>query len=444
MTSKSHPKLIRYDQPCLQQEPVSGGKPRPVACHPRQSTPFGGARTHPLANAGTGLDFDSQLQAYESMARHKFLTLVNTQSFAELPPWLNQMLDQRLIPGLHRIGFDETIAKMIFQLAPSSWQLMGPVNSKIIAFQPGINQEIEEVRQGLLLKAAQNEDRNLRYAAGLPAPIPGTLQDNMSLESLLDILDDIATPWIILPRALRFLEKNQCRYLPVYLKTIDLETCEACLKLFGRITVEFVANFTLKFAGRHHPPDQLTQLLFYGYSALFWKTLRCPPENLENSAVFDIFFNWINRLACKSKFLGKEEIRSIDRMKKMKSTAFPIRNFRRPPNHGQPDYSWLAITLRHGYFGMAATLKYFGVDQLLESRQTGHRIPEPSIQGDLPILLDWIQSHYHSESKKTRGYIRQMTGCLKSVYGLIQHDHNRIARKFLNRRFNNLQILFGR
>jgi hypothetical protein len=444
MTSKSHPKLIRYNQPCLKQVPVSGSKTRPVAPYPRQSKQFGGATTYPLVKTGAGMDFASQLQAYESMARHKFLTIFNARSFAELPRWLNQMLEKSLIPGLHRIGFDETIAKMIFQLAPSSWQLMGPVNAKIIAFQPGINQEIEEVRQGLLLKAAQNDDRNLRFAAALPAPIAGTLQDNMSLENLLDLLDDIATPWIILPRALRFLEKDQCRYLPVYLKIIDLETCEACLKLFSRIAAEFAGNYALKFAGRRHPPDQLTQLLFYGYSALFWKTLRCPPANLENSAVFDIFFNWINRLARKSKFLGKEEIRSIDRMKKMKSTAFPIRNFRRPPNHGQPDYSWFAVTLRHGHLGMTAILKYFGVDQLLESRQTGHRRPEPSIQSDLPILLDWIQTHYHSESKKTRGYIRQLTGCLKSAYGLIQHDHNRIAREFLNRRFNNLQILFSK
>jgi hypothetical protein len=122
----------------------------------------------------------------------------------------------------------------------------------------------------------------------------------------------------------------------------------------------------------------------------------------------------------------------------------PSPNSMRPPNHGQPDYSWLAVTLRHGHFGMAAILKYFGVDQLLESRQTGHRRPEPSIQSDLPILLDWIQTHYHSESKKTRGYIRQLTSCLKSAYGLIQHDHNRIAREFLNRRFNNLQILFSK
>ena len=51
-------------------------------------------------------------------------------------------------------------------------------------------------------------------------------------EFYFDLLDDISTPWIILPRAFRFLKKSQCHYLPVYLKTIDRENRELCLKLF--------------------------------------------------------------------------------------------------------------------------------------------------------------------------------------------------------------------
>ena len=153
----------------------------------------------------------------------------------------------------------------------------------------------------------------------LPQIISGTIKDNASPESLFDLLHEITTPWIILPRAYRFLKKRECCYLPVYLKTIDRETDESCLKLFSRIAVEFMGNYTLKFADRCHPLDQLTKLLFYGYSALFWKTLRCPPENLENSAAFDNFFRWMCRLIGKSDFLGPEETTSLNRMIKMKS-----------------------------------------------------------------------------------------------------------------------------
>lgn len=277
-----------------------------------------------------------------------------------------------------------------------------------------------------------------------PQIISDTMKHNASPENLFNLLDEITTPWIILPRAFRFLKKRQCCYLPVYLKTINREIDESCLKLFSRIAVEFVGNYTLKFADRHHPLVQLTKLLFYGYSALFWKTLRCPPENLESSAAFDYFFTWIFRLIRKSDFLGTEESTSINRMIKMKSMIFPAGNFSCQQIRGRLGISPFIVTLRHGSMGIGTILKYFGVDQFLETRQIGDRFACQSVQDEVHSLLQIIQAKYHLESMQTRRYIKLFIDHLKSAYTLINPDFHQTKKNFLNRTFNNLTTILSK
>ncbi|MGD8762920.1 MAG: hypothetical protein PVG87_11480, partial [Desulfobacteraceae bacterium] len=389
---------------------------------------------------GSGAEFDDRLLALEKSARYRYSKIIESLTLKKLPRWLDQMLDHSFLPTLRRIGFYEPFSKVLFKIAPSSWKLMGPLNEKILAFHPLINQQIEEVRQGLESKARKNNKMFPPSSGALPQTIPGTMKDNASPENLFDLLDEIATPWIILPRVFRFLKKEQCRYLPVYLKTIDSETRESSLKLFSRIAVEFMGNFSLKFADSHHPPDQLMKLLFYGYSALFWKTLRCPPENLENSAAFDHFFTWLYRLIRKSDFLGSEEATSINRMIMMKTMAFPAGNFSRPQIRSKPDISRFIVTLRHGCIGIATILKYFGIDQFLETRQIGDRFACPSVQNEVHGLLHIIQTKYHLETKQTREYIKLFIGHLRSAYALMQTDFHQAEKNFLNRIFNDLQI----
>jgi hypothetical protein len=285
----------------------------------------------------------------------------------EIPTWFDQMLDYCLLPALQKIGFDDPISKVLFKIAPSSWNLMGPLNEKVVAFHPVINQQVKDVRHGLKLNAGK---------------------------------------------------KNE----------------------MFQFTVEFFGNFSLKFAERHHPPDQLTKLLFYGYSALFWKNLRCPPENLENRAVFEYFFRWLCNLRSKKDFLGKEERRAVRCMIKMKKMAFPGKNFNRPQIRGKPDISPFIITLRHGYIGIATILKYFGIDQFLDSRQTGKRFACPSVQNEVQSLLNIIQTKFHLESKQTKENIKLFINCLRSAYSQMQTSFHPTMNKFLNIKFNNLQI----
>ena len=319
---------------------------------------------------------------------------------------------------------------------------MGPVNDKIIAFHPAITLELEKVLQGLGRQVNKNNDGLPRLGGAAPAFKTGTINHRGSPEHLFELLVDIPTPWITLPRTFRFLEKDHCRYLPHYVKTIDRETSESCLKLFSRITMEFIANFTLKFAGRHNPPDQIEKLLFYGYSAMYWQTLRRPPINMENSAVFDHFLNWISRLIRQRKFLRNEAVPSIDRMLKMQSEIFPISNINRPQPPGRHGNSRFVVTLRHGAIGVETILKYLGIDQFQETRRILGQFPLQFKENELLGLLYTIQTHYHLESRRTRGYIQQFLGHLKSAYEKSSPAAHRPEKKFLFRMINNLQILF--
>ena len=440
MTATSPCQRIGYENDCPHKGSTSCRHVPPAGLEPRwcASNP---SKPHPENRSGVGMDFDNRLRVYENTARRRYRQILNSLSVEKQPGWFDRMLSRRIFPTLNRIGFDDPVSKGLFGTAPSSWSLMGSANDKIIAFHPKINQEIEEVRQGLKLKIGNPNGTYSRFTGSASTVISGTLNENLSPDRLFDLLDEIATPWIVLPRAFRFLKKHQCRYLPAYLATINRETRESFLMLFSRISVEFVGNFSLKFAAGCHQPDQITKLLFYGYTALFWKTLRCPPQNLENSAAFDNFLNWISRLARKNDYLGKAELKSIDRMKKMKKTAFPTITVNPSGGPRRTDGSRFMVTLRHGYLGMATVLRYFGIDQLLETRQIGNRFQCPPIQNDLHGLLHTIQTNYHLESKRTKETIKQFIDHLRSTSEAMQPYLQQTEGAFLNRRFNNIQIL---
>jgi hypothetical protein len=436
-------KVIHHESPCLKIRSPNYHIFRPAGKHPFIPTTSSN-KSHSAHGSGAVAEFDDHLLALEKNARFKYLKYLKSLTFEKSPRWFDQMLDRSLLPALHRIGFDRPISEALFKIALSSWKLMGPQNGKTISFHPLIDQQIEEVLHGFELNASKNGFMTECTTGALPQIIPGTIKNNASPQNLFDLLDKITTPWIILPRSLRFLKRKQCWYLPVYLKTIDRENVEPCLKLFSRIAVEFMGNYTLKFADTHHPIDKLTKLLFYGYSTLFWKTLRCPPENLENCAAFDNYFRWICRLVRTSTFLGPDERATINRMIKMKSMIFPARNFSRLQIRGRQGILPFMVTLRHGFIGIVAVLKYIGIDQFLETRQIGNRFACQSVQDEVFRLLQTIQAKYHLESKQTRANIKLFIGRLESAYAFIYQDFNPTEANFLNRIFDNLLIILSK
>jgi len=392
-----------------------------------------------LYRADIGRDSDHQLQAYENSARRKCFNIYKNLALGKLPGGLEEMLCRHILPTLQRIGFETHISKMLFEIAPSAWKLMRPVNNGIISFQPLIGRKIEAVRQEFKSKFDHENGFYPRSAHVSPGVIPGSINESPLPENLFRLLDQISAPWIILPRALRFMEKEHCRYLPVYIKILDAEESESCLKLFSRITVEIIANFSFKFADRHHPRDQLSKLLFYGYAALFWKALRCPPKNLENSAVFDHFFTWVSRFARQNDLLGEAEHALVDQMIKMKTVAFPAISTKSYRNSRQLDSSRFLVTLRHGTLGMAATLRHFGIDPFLKTRRTGKRFTCLSLQKELLFLLYQIRTHYHSESKSTQENIKDFIKWMKAACDEAPPDFNRTQQQFVDRLLNHMQ-----
>lgn len=442
MTASSAHKVIRFEDCCRNKKSVyhpglksTAGDPLRPGAQANQE-----CLVHGLRADG---EFEDQLAAFEKIARHRHTKIADSMVFIKPLRRLDQILDHHILPTLQRIGFDEPISRVLFRIAANSWKLMGPVNEKIFAFHPMVNQQVEEVRKGIELKTRNEGDKHPQTFRALPQRIAGNINESACPEYIFDLLDEITTPWIILPRVFHHLRKSQCCYLPVYLNTIDRETRESCLRLFSRIVVEFVGNYSLKFADRHHPPEQVAKLLFYGYSALFWKTLRCPPENLANSAVFDTFFNWVAMLARKSDSLGNEERAAFNHMSRVIAMIFPARTPGSSEIPCESDISRFMVTLRHGCLGVASVLKYFGVDQFLETRQTGSRFACPSVQREVWQLLHAIQSNHHLESRQTREYIRLFIGCLRSAYEMIQLDLPETARMFLERIFYNLKIMTG-
>lgn len=392
-----------------------------------------------LPPAYSGTDFDYQLQVYENSARCKYFKIYKNLSLDKLPGGLKQMLERQILPSLQRIGCETFISKMLFEIASSAWKLMGRADKTIIPFQPLIFQEIEAVRKGLKSKFDHSSDSFSPSVANRPGLIPGSIQHSRFPEHLFDTLDQIPTPWIILPRAFRFLEKDQCRYLPLYIKILDTEDHQLCLTLFRRTTIEFIANFAFKFADRRYRKDQISKLLFYGYAALFWKTLRWPPQNLENTAVFDHFFTWISRFAHQNEWLGKAEHSLFDQMIKMKTYAFPAINTKSYRKSQQPDSSRFLVTLRHGSLGAVATLRYFGIDQFLKTRRSGNRFTCLFFQKELLCLLFQIRRHYHAESKRTRANIKHFINQMKAACDIVQPDFNRTQQQFVTRLFNQMQ-----
>ena len=443
MTATDPRRLIHCKGEC----PSHGSPPCPhtqTTCQgfPRFEQEATGRNSQFCYNAGR--DFDTQLRVYEIIARRRYRELLNNLSLEAPPGWFGKMLNQRILPILSRIGFEESIAKAFFEIASFCWCRMGPANDKIITFHPQMNQEIEEVSRGFELTVGTGNNPFSRLTNVAPLAFSGTINESPAPTNLFALLDDIATPWIVLPRALRFLEKDQGVYLHAYLTTIEREKREPFLLLFGRISAEFVGNFSLKFADRGHRPDQIAKLMLYGYAALFWKTLRCPPENLENSSIFNVFFNWASRLVCKNDYLGIAEHRFIRRMKKMKKRAFPTLPANQIGESGRTNCTRFMVTLRHGCIGLSAVLKYFGIDQFLETRQVVGRLQSNEYYNELHGFLHTIKTNYHLESKRTRAYIQRFMSCLRSAVELMQPDSNQTDRQFLIKRLNNIQILLDK
>jgi len=137
----------------------------------------------------------------------------------------------------------------------------------------------------------------------------------MHPQNLFSLLDEVSTPWIILPRAYRALERDHCRYLPLYLDMIKQSKNEQSLDKWIRIVIEYLANYSIKFANSTCPGEKIRDFVVNGYEAMFWRNLKSPPAGFEDIRVFEHFYNWMTHSGSGLEALNTMVPSAINRMK---------------------------------------------------------------------------------------------------------------------------------
>ncbi len=324
--------------------------------------------------------YEKRLRQLEAKAQEKFLAAIENLPQVKPADWFMHLLDESIIPAFIRIGFDETIARALFQMAAPGWQKMGPITKECVWFHPAIIKNIREIRSGIVSKS------------------------------------ESASSWMILPRAYHPLKKHHSRCLPGYLKFLDKETNSEFRKLLVRIIIEFTGNFTFKYLNEILPQRQIIYAIFSGYAAMFWKILRNPPQGFEDDLIFCHFLRWAKLFRRRCTALKHDMAKTIKQMEEEKQKVMPVKNSFHPADDTHDDYERFIITLRHGRPGIDAVIDYMGICTTLFGNITGGRIPYAAVPAALTELFQTIKKNYPTETPVTQKAIREFLCRLTANY----------------------------
>jgi hypothetical protein len=324
--------------------------------------------------------YEKRLRQLEAEAQEKFKAAIEDLPQVKQADWFMRLLDESIIPAFSRIGFDETIARALFQMAAPGWQKMGPITKECVWFHPAIIKDIREIRSGIVSKS------------------------------------ESASSWMILPRAYHPLKKHHSRCLPGYLKFLDKETNSEFRKLLVRIIIEFTGNYTFKYLSEILPQRRMVSAIFNGYAAMFWKTLRNPPQGFEDDLICCHFLRWAKLFRRRCTALKHDMAKTIKQMEEKKQQVMPGKNFFHLTDHGHDDYEKFLIALRHGRPGIDAVIGYMGICTTLFGNITGGRIPYAAVPAALTELFQTIKRKYPTETPATQKNIREFLRRLTANY----------------------------
>lgn len=269
---------------------------------------------------------ETRLRQCEAAAREKFFQAVEALPDMELEGWFSRQLENKIIPALTRIGFDESFARMLFQTAASSWQRMGPLTNKCIRFDPDLIRNLNAIREEVVSKAGSKSD----------------------------------TPWIILPRVYYYLKEDQSAYLLCYLKYLASEPASEFRRILTRVIIEFVGNYALKYRSSTVSGCRMDSALFYGYAAMFWKNLKNPPPGFEDDLIFNNCLRWIKLFHCRCTDLNADMTQNIRQMEAYRQKVMLLEDPFPSTDNDEPDLGRLFVTLRHGGPGTEAAIDFMG------------------------------------------------------------------------------------
>jgi hypothetical protein len=362
------------------------------------------------------VDTDRMLSGYEERAWEAYRKTAVDLAIPPLSDPLDAYIARRIEPTFSRIGFDPSFLRVLVGLAADAWNAPAAPASKVVAFHPNLRTDLDEVRQGLLVQSEVKMAPETSPAFLTPQASYEIVQQTMDPANLHMLLEEVITPWIVLPRAFSSLQEDQAEYLPAYLDMISGETNEEALHIFIRIAIEFLANFTIRFADAAHPREHVSRLVSSGYIAMFWKSLKTPPRGFEDVRVFEHFLNWL-RYSGFQEDAEMEDIESaIHAMEDRRAYIFPSTSDLYRTGEDTPDSSRFQVALRHGCLGIACSVRYFWFPLMLPHDPKGHGVAPGTLLFALKGLFDLLISRSDKETRRTRYFVREFLFQLKNTY----------------------------
>lgn len=267
---------------------------------------------------------DAKHNCEAERVRKKFTAAAATLPEADMPGWLMRFLEDRMVPKLAVIGIDPDLSWALFKIAAPAWEHMGPIDSKAIYFHPALMQELTDIRSGYLNASRQNSEKRRLLAAMNSQDRFEMVEESTDPRHLFHMLADIATSWIILPRAFGHLEEKHARWLPGYLAYLEKEDRSAFADILKRIIIEFVGNFALKFSRPDYPREGIEETVFYGYAAMFWKNLSSPARGAGDAVISKNFLRWLQLLCKRTPPDSPDKAGTLEMMEKTASKASAV------------------------------------------------------------------------------------------------------------------------
>jgi hypothetical protein len=289
-----------------------------------------------------------QIETFERQAREKYNTALCRLRVEKPANWFLRILNKGILPPLSRIGFDDQLSLTLFQVAIHSWQGMGPSVDDCLWIHPSLTNNIEEIRRSVLIKAEEKLKTETGLAKMSSQEIYDHINRSMAPENLTSLLDDISISWIILPRAYSLLRENDGCCLISYLKYLGREQSLDFRKILARIVTEFLANYSLKFAGGNQSEETVSEVIFYGYVAMFWKNLQQPPEGSAGLAIHRNFLGWVQAFQKRTEVMTAEMKETVKEMVAVEDTLLPSGQIQPRSDDKETASDKFIFTLIHG------------------------------------------------------------------------------------------------
>lgn len=397
----------------------AGGAPIPSLTLPASGIHFPVTSLSLTASDCRVDDFEARLHCFETAAKEKLSEAIAALPDVKLEDWFIRLLDNHIIPNLTRIGFDASFARTLFHIAAAGWQQMGPASDKCICFLPVLTRSLRMIRNEMTSKAGHPPDGFSRGTGTACRDHPQITKSNAGA--------NVSSSWIILPRAYRFLEQPQSRYLLGYLRRLEWEPQLELRKILARIIIEFAGNYTSKYRSRSFSRCRVDAALFYGYAAMFWKNLRRPPEGFEDDLIFSHFLRFIRLFQSRCSPLACDIAETLKQMESHRQQVLPDWVALRPANPDLRDCSRLIITLRHGHPGMSAAIACLGTGIRSVPEKPTDRSFCVCLPKTLNELFQTIKKRLPQETPAFQNLIRKFLGRLKENYTSAYVDDERTA-----------------